>query len=120
MNINTASTPIAPKFEDRATAVADTAAPGQPAAGKQADAATGAGAPPSRQQLVDAVKQINQSLPASSQNLEFSIDDDSKQTIVKIIDVSTREVVRQIPTVEALEIAKSLDKMMGRLISDRV
>ena len=37
--------------------------------------------------------------------------------MVKIIDQHTREVVRQIPSVEALEIAKSIDKMRGLLIS---
>lgn len=121
MNINTVSTPVAPKFEDRAGSAVDSAAPVQAAANKRLDAAAASGeAQPSREQVADAVKKINQSLPASAQGLEFSVDDDNKQTIVKIVDISTREVVRQIPTVEALEIAKSLDKMMGRLISDKV
>jgi flagellar protein FlaG len=36
--------------------------------------------------------------------------------VVKVIDQNTQEVVRQIPSKEALEIAKSLDKMRGLLI----
>ena len=73
--------------------------------------------PPSREQVDDAVKKINEGMAASSQSLEFAIDDDSKEIVVKIIDQGTREVVRQIPSVEALEIAKSIDKMRGLLIS---
>jgi flagellar protein FlaG len=52
-------------------------------------------------------------MPPSAQSLQFSIDEDSKDIVVKVIDQSTKEVVRQIPTEEALEIAKSLDKMRG-------
>lgn len=74
---------------------------------------------PTREQVAAAVKHINASLPPSSKMLEFSVDDDSKQTIVKIVDQDTKEVVRQIPSAEALEIAKSLDKMMGLLISHK-
>jgi flagellar protein FlaG len=41
--------------------------------------------------------------------------------VVKVIDQDTREVVRQMPSKEALEIAKSIDKlqekMQGVLIS---
>jgi flagellar protein FlaG len=58
-------------------------------------------------------------MPAAAQSLEFSIDEDSKETIVKIVDQNTKEVVRQIPSVEALSIAKSLDKMMGLLINQK-
>jgi flagellar protein FlaG len=113
MNIQSLGSPVTPpKPDDRPTPPADAVA-AQPAQPRPADAA-----PPTREQVTAAVKQINQSLPASA-SLEFSIDDDSKQTIVKIVDLTTKEVLRQIPTTEALEIAKSFDKMMGRLISQK-
>jgi flagellar protein FlaG len=114
MNIPPVSSPVTQKPEQRAVPALDSAA-SQAAPGP---ATRGAGAP-TREQVAAAVKHINQSMPASSQTLEFSIDDDSKQTIVKIVDQNTREVVRQIPSVEALEIAKSLDKMLGRLIDQK-
>jgi len=37
--------------------------------------------------------------------------------VVKVIDQETKEVLRQIPTKEALEIAKSFDTAKGFLIS---
>ena len=36
--------------------------------------------------------------------------------IVKVVDRETREVLRQMPTQEALEIAKALDRTQGLLI----
>ncbi|MFZ6744165.1 flagellar protein FlaG [Undibacterium sp. JH2W] len=63
-----------------------------------------------------AVAEINKSLQLSSQNLEFSVDNDAKEVVVKIVDQQTKQVIRQIPTEEALEIAKSLDKLQGLLI----
>ncbi len=107
---------------------ATTAASGRPAASTpvSADAAQGAArapatavetaaavkapaAAPSLEQVNEAVSQLNKSVQAKSQGLEFSIDSDSKRTVVKVVDQTTKEVLRQIPTPEALEIAKSLE-----------
>jgi flagellar protein FlaG len=76
-----------------------------------------ADAAPSRKELGEAVKKINESMLGSAQSLEFSIDEDSKDIVVKVIDQNTKEVLRQMPSKEALEIAKSLDKMRGLLIN---
>lgn len=73
-----------------------------------AAAVKGAGAVPTLDQVSQAVSQLNQSPQARAQGLEFSIDKDSKRTVVKVIDQTTKEVLRQIPSPEALEIAKSL------------
>lgn len=64
---------------------------------------------PSQEQLEQAVSKLNKSAQAQSQGLEFSIDNDTKRTVVKVVDQSTKEVLRQIPSPEALEIAKSLE-----------
>jgi flagellar protein FlaG len=112
MNIQPVAPPVA-KLEERQVQPAEqTAAPA--AAGKPAQADDAKQA--SREDLAAALKKINEAMPVSAQSLEFSIDDDSKDIIVKVIDQNTKEVVRQIPSKEALEIAKSLDKMQGLLI----
>ena len=66
--------------------------------------------------LDEAVSNINKSLKAGGQGVEFSIDDDSKRLVVKVVDQETREVLRQMPSVEALEIARALDQAKGMLI----
>ncbi|MBC3811162.1 flagellar protein FlaG [Undibacterium sp. CY21W] len=65
-----------------------------------------------------AIAHINDALQARSQDLRFSVDTDSKRVVVKIIDQQTNQVLRQIPTEEALEISKSLDKLKGLLIKN--
>ncbi|CAN7252804.1 flagellar protein FlaG [Massilia sp. LjRoot122] len=67
-------------------------------------------------ELDDALRNINESMRTMSQSLEFSIDPDSDRTVVKVIDQQTKEVIRQMPSVEALEIAKALDRLQGLLI----
>jgi flagellar protein FlaG len=64
---------------------------------------------PSLAQVNAAVSRLNQAAQAKSQGLEFSVDSDSKRTVVKVVDQSTKEVLRQIPTPEALELAKALE-----------
>jgi len=63
----------------------------------------------SEQALDAAVKQLNSYAQSINRNLEFNVDTDSGQTVVKVIDSKTDELIRQIPNEEALNIAKQLD-----------
>jgi flagellar protein FlaG len=74
---------------------------------------------PSLDQVTQAVQNINKSLQTLSQDLVFSVDADSKRTIIKVVDQKTKEVIRQIPSTEALEIAKALDTVKGLLIKQQ-
>lgn len=76
-------------------------------------------APPTAAELDKAVKDINNTINALSQNLEFTVDTDADRVVVKIIDLSTKEVLRQIPTEVTLEISKSLDRLQGLLIKQQ-
>ncbi|MEN3292000.1 MAG: flagellar protein FlaG [Burkholderiales bacterium] len=75
---------------------------------------------PDLDKLNDALKNINQAVKALSPNLEFSVDSESNRSVVKIVDHETKEVIRQMPTPEALEIAKALDRLQGLLIRQKV
>jgi flagellar protein FlaG len=101
-----------------ATAVAGTptALPVAPVA--EVSAAHGA-SEPSPAQLADAVSKINKSMASQARGLEFSVDSDSKRTVVKVVDRQTNELIRQIPTVETLEIAHALDQAQGLLIKQQ-
>ena len=102
----------------------DNVAATRPAANSPAPAAQAAvqkPAPaPSAEEVREAAAKINkvlQSLVSSS--LQFSVDEDSGQTIVRIVDTETKDVIRQIPNEEALAIAKSLGKYQGLLIEQK-
>ncbi|GAB6068696.1 flagellar protein FlaG [Methylothermus subterraneus] len=65
-------------------------------------------------QLQQAVKEINDHLQLVRRNLEFSVDKDTRQIVVKVIDAETGEVVRQIPPDAVLELAKFLREREGK------
>jgi flagellar protein FlaG len=69
---------------------------------------------PSEQQVNDALSKLNKTPQAQANNLEFSVDQDTKRTVVKVIDQNTKEVVRQFPTKEALAIAKAIDEQQNK------
>jgi len=70
-------------------------------------------------QLHEAVSKIEKFSLAAQQNLKFSIDEDSGKTIIKVMDATTDEIVRQIPTEEVIDIARALSKIHGTLFNDR-
>ena len=72
--------------------------------------------PPSQQQVEAAVKHVAGVIQSRASDLKFSIDHDTGKTIVRITDQKTGEMIRQIPSAEMVEIAKSLDKMQGMLL----
>lgn len=73
---------------------------------------------PSSEQLRNAADTINQAMRGSNQCLEFefSVDSDTKKTVVRVVDTSTGELVRQIPSREVLAIARSIDQFQHGLL----
>ncbi len=114
MQIQSIGTPAIAKPEERPAA--GTAAGAVSGRQVRPDAPDAPDAQPGKDEVSAAVKKLNEAMPPSAQSLEFEIDDDSQEIVVKIIDQSTREVVRQMPSKEALEMAKAIDKMQGLLI----
>ena len=74
---------------------------------------------PELDQLQGVVDTFNSYIPMASNNLMFSIDDDNGKVVVKIVDSSTQDVIRQIPSEEAMEISRSLDKLQGLLLKSQ-
>lgn len=114
--INQTSAP--PVIESERPAVRAESIGQPPAAPVQTDVAVKP--PPSPDEVRQALKDINASMRAMSRDLEFSLDPESDRVIVRVVDQQTKEVIRQMPTKEALEIAKAIDRSQGLLISQRV
>jgi flagellar protein FlaG len=72
------------------------------------------------EQVREAAKDISASLAAIPSDLQFEVDDDAGEVIVRMINRHTKEVIRQIPSETALELAKSLNNLAGRLVSAKV
>lgn len=73
---------------------------------------------PSPEQLKKAADNINRAMQQSNQNLEFefSMDTDTKKTVVRVVDKKTGELIRQIPSEETVAIARSIDQFQRNLL----
>ncbi|MBM5570877.1 MULTISPECIES: flagellar protein FlaG [Deefgea] len=72
-------------------------------------------------QVEDAVKKINETIKMLNQGigLEFGVDEDTNIRLVKLIDTQSKEILRQFPSEEVINIAKALDKLQGLLVRDK-
>jgi flagellar protein FlaG len=92
----------------RVEAALETVAPAQAQAPLEAEMET----------LVPAVRRINGALQPFG--VEFDLGDDGSRTIIRIIDIATGDVIRQIPSEAALRVADRLDELRGLLLREQV
>lgn len=67
----------------------------------------------SSEELQQAVTQLNDRIQQVQRDLLFSVDDSSGQTVVRVVNTETEEVVRQMPTEEALRISRNIKDQAG-------
>ena len=60
-----------------------------------------------------AVSDLNDFVQNIQRSVHFSVDEDSGQTVVRVIDRETDELIRQIPSEEILNIARSLEEQIA-------
>lgn len=70
---------------------------------------------PSREQIEHALSSIQQSVQSVRRSLDFRVDDSSGRVVVKVTDSESGDVIRQMPTEEALKLAESLDEVRSLL-----
>ena len=75
--------------------------------------------PPSRATVQAAVDHVNAALVASNRSIEFTVDQDTRAVIVRVIDKQDGSVLRQVPSQEMVAIAKALDQLQGLLLRNR-
>jgi flagellar protein FlaG len=74
---------------------------------------------PTSKELGQAVAEVRKAVEIQAPNqISFSVDDESGRSVVRIIDQKTGATIRQIPSQEMLDIAKSIDKMQGLLFKE--
>ena len=65
------------------------------------------------QDLEHAMRKLSASLAAAQRNLTFRVDKGSGRTVITVVDASTHEVIRQIPSEEVLALAQALEAASG-------
>ena len=63
-----------------------------------------------------AVAAINRAAKALNNSVQLSLDSGSGRAVVRVIDSETGQLIRQIPSEEALELRRALDRIAGLLI----
>jgi flagellar protein FlaG len=70
----------------------------------------------SGEELKSAVAAINKVMQQSNRNLEFSVDTDSHRTVVRMVDTSTGELIRQYPSETTLAISRGIEQFQQGLL----
>lgn len=71
------------------------------------------------EQIETAVQEVNASFANRSIGLQFEIDRDIDKVIVKVVDRTSGEVIRQIPNEEVVRFAKVMGRSAGQLVSQQ-
>ncbi len=71
----------------------------------------------SRDELSSAVDNLNEYVQTIRRELEFSIDENSGRTVIKVLDAETKEVIRQIPPEEVVSLSRNLGKQESVIFS---
>ena len=76
----------------------------------QADKSSDQKAQVQKDEVIKAVAQLNSYVQGAERTLEFQVDDDSGQTVVRVYDKVSEELIRQFPNEEALTLAQRLNQ----------
>lgn len=77
------------------------------------------GKTPSAGQLSKLIEDMQKKIATYSPELQFSIDQSSGKTIVRMTDKSTNTLLWQFPSEEAMQVAKELDQYQRGLVVNR-
>lgn len=71
-------------------------------------------------ELQDAVQRLNDFTSNNTErNLSFSLDETTQKMVVTVRDVKTLEVIKQMPTEEALAVSRQIESMLGLILNDK-
>ena len=73
--------------------------------------------PASSEELKRATQELQRRISVMAPELQFSVDEESGRSIIKVTDPTTKEVIRQIPSEQALKLNQALDEFRGLLVN---
>jgi len=78
----------------------------------------------SEQELEDevreSVKDVNEIVDKVKEGLSFQIHEDTEKMMVKVVDLNTDEVIKELPPEEMLDLQARIHEMVGILIDETV
>lgn len=76
-------------------------------------------ATPTPEEVREVVRELEKNLKDSHTDLRFSVDNTTGKTIVSVVDSETKEVIRQIPAEEIMQMARFVERMKGVLFNGK-
>jgi flagellar protein FlaG len=70
-------------------------------------------------QWIDVIEKANKALEGATSSFEFSIHEQTKQIMIKVIDKETKEVIREFPPEKILDMVAKLWEVAGILVDER-
>lgn len=71
------------------------------------------------QRIESAVKRANNTMRMSKTSCQFQYHEETNRVSIKVIDKDTEEVIREIPSEEALELIQKMWEMAGILVDEK-
>lgn len=75
---------------------------------------------PSSQQLEEAAENLNQHVQSLQRDLHFSVDEDTGDTVIRVVDSQSQKTIRTIPSEEFLSLSEQLNQSVGVLLNAQV
>lgn len=75
--------------------------------------------PVAEDEVRQAVSNLNDYAQILNRDLQFSVDEDSGRTVIKVIDSETKNLIRQIPSEQVLELARHFSTGDGLYLRER-
>ncbi len=87
--------------------------------GNKGEAETELNAGISERMVINAIEKTNKLMMPANRELEFSVHEKTKQIMVKVLDSSTKEVIREIPSEKILDMVANALEMAGILVDEK-
>jgi len=71
----------------------------------------------SSEELAIKIGELNEAMVSRNQAVLFSVDAQTGKDVVRVTNKSTGELIRQMPSVEALRAMQNIDQMMGLIFN---
>ncbi|OEF97876.1 hypothetical protein BHF68_13230 [Desulfuribacillus alkaliarsenatis] len=73
----------------------------------------------SEDDLLKAIERANSSIDKNNARFEYSIHEDTKRIMVKVVDTVNDEVIKEIPAEEVLDLVAKIWEMSGILLDEK-
>lgn len=74
----------------------------------------------SEEELINAIEKANKEFIVYDRKFEFSIHEETKEIMIKVIDASNNEVIREIPPEKILDMVAKMWELAGLIVDEKV